>query len=95
MSPMGHMATAFDRRVWSAMMRIPRGSVATYAGIARAIGAPRAARAVAQACGRNPRPVVVPCHRVIRSDGMIGGYSGVGGQVRKRALLRGEGVVIR
>ncbi|MBI2482718.1 MGMT family protein [Candidatus Uhrbacteria bacterium] len=87
--------SAFDRRVWAVLARIPRGRVMTYAGVARAVGAPRAARAVAQSCGRNPRPVVVPCHRVIRSDGAIGGYSGPGGRIRKRSLLRSEGVAVR
>ncbi|MBI4449534.1 MGMT family protein [Candidatus Uhrbacteria bacterium] len=85
----------FQTRVWSLLRKIPRGRVTTYGDIACAIGQRRAARAVAQACARNPHPIVVPCHRVVRSDGRIGGYSGPGGVRQKIALLREEGIAVR
>ena len=66
--------------------------VGTVRQLAENIGHPKAARAVANACGANPNPIVVPCHRVIRSDGELGGYSGPGGIEQKRELLREEGV---
>ena len=72
-----------------AARRLPHGEVASYGGLARAIGRPRAARAVGNALGRNPVAIVVPCHRVIRSDGSLGGYGG--GIERKVELLRLEG----
>jgi methylated-DNA-[protein]-cysteine S-methyltransferase len=80
----------FDRRVLSVVRDIPSGGVLTYADVARQIGSPTAARAVGNAVGRNPVPIVVPCHRVIRSDGTLGGYSG-GGVAFKRRLLALEG----
>lgn len=80
----------FDRRVLAVVREIPSGGVLTYADVARRIGSPSAARAVGNAVGRNPVPIVVPCHRVIRSDGTLGGYSG-GGVVFKRRLLALEG----
>ena len=70
------------------------GEVVTYSQIAENIGHPKAARAVANACGANPNPIVVPCHRVIRSDGELGGYSGPGGIKQKRKLLENEGYLI-
>ena len=73
---------------------IPRGEVRTYTDIAIQIGHPSSARAVANACGKNPCAPEVPCHRVIRSDGSIGGYSAEGGSEKKRAMLREEGVHI-
>lgn len=82
--------TAFQRSVWEELLRIPFGATRSYADVARALGNPRATRAVAQACGANPLPVLVPCHRVIRNDGSIGGYTG--GVHIKRALLEAEGV---
>lgn len=79
----------FDRRVLRAAARLGFGEVVAYAELARRAGRPRAARAVGGALGRNPVPVVVPCHRVVRSDGGLGGFgSGVG---RKERLLRLEG----
>lgn len=84
----------FHELVWEALRRIPKGRVATYGDIARALGNPRAARAVAQACARNPNPIRTPCHRVVASDGTLGGYSGPGGVQRKRALLRSEGIPV-
>ena len=86
--------TAFQKKVWDEIDKIPSGEVITYAQIAKNIGHPKAARAVANACGANPNPIVVPCHRVIRSDGELGGYSGSGGIERKIELLREEGVTL-
>ena len=81
--------SAFQRRVWAATRRIPYGKVCTYGGLAQAIDAPRSARAVGRALGSNPVPIIVPCHRVLRADGTLGGYSA--GVEMKRALLRLEG----
>ena len=81
--------TDFQLRVWRALREIPYGAVRNYGDIARAIGQPGAARAVGQAVGRNPLPIVIPCHRVIASDGSIGGYSG--GLTIKHRLLALEG----
>ncbi len=86
--PVDVQGTAFQRRVWQALREIAYGSTRTYAEIAEAIGQPRAARAVGQACASNPVPLVIPCHRVIRSDGDPGGY-GLGVE-RKRRLLEME-----
>ena len=87
-------STPFQQKVWAALRTIPRGEVRTYTDIAVQIGHPSSARAVANACGKNPYAPEVPCHRVIRSDGSIGGYSAEGGSEKKRALLREEGVHI-
>ena len=89
--PLDVRGTAFQRRVWEALRQIPRGQTRTYAEIADTIGQPRATRAVANACGKNPTPVVVPCHRVVRSDGGVGGYAL--GTERKEALLKQEGAL--
>jgi O-6-methylguanine DNA methyltransferase len=86
LAPVG---TEFQLRVWNALRAIPYGTVRHYADIARAIGQPGAARAVGQANGCNPLPIVIPCHRVIASDGTIGGYSG--GLAIKHRLLALEG----
>jgi len=86
--PVDIRATAFQWRVWQALQRIPRGQTRSYAQIAQEIGAPRAVRAVASACARNRLAVVVPCHRVIRADGSLGGYRW--GLARKRELLERE-----
>ncbi len=83
--------TTFQRQVLAAATRIPRGQVSTYAEIARRIGRPKAARAVGQALGSNPVPIVIPCHRVLGSDGSLHGYSGGGGIRTKAALLQLEG----
>lgn len=80
--------TDFQRRVWDATRRIRIGSVATYGELARALGSPGASRAVGNALGANPVPVVVPCHRVIQSDRALGGFSG--GLAWKRFLLEHE-----
>ena len=85
--------TPFQLGVLQAVRTIPAGTVWTYGQMARAIGKPQASRAVGQALGRNPVPVVVPCHRVIASDGSLGGYSGGGGLASKRLLLDLEGAL--
>ena len=84
--------TTFQREVWSEIDKIPSGEVITYSQIAKNMGKPKAARAVANACGANPNPITTPCHRVICSNGDIGGYSGSGGVKQKKELLRKEGV---
>ncbi len=86
--PLDVQGTAFQRRVWMALREIPPGSTASYGDIAARIGNPRAARAVAQACASNPIAVAIPCHRVVRSDGNLGGYRW--GKERKRKLLEQE-----
>jgi methylated-DNA-[protein]-cysteine S-methyltransferase len=75
--------------------QIPMGKVTTYGAIAKAIGLPGAARAVGQVLGANPNPIVVPCHRVVRSDGVLGGYSGGEGPRTKAKLLAHEGVQVK
>tara|TARA_B100000242_G_C42975700_1_gene452856 strand:+ start:203 stop:478 length:276 start_codon:yes stop_codon:yes gene_type:complete len=84
--------TKFQIKVWSYLMKIPRGSLKTYSQVAKAIGKPLAIRAVANAIGKNPYAPKIPCHRVIRSDGSLGGYSGKGGSKTKRLLLKKEGI---
>jgi AraC family transcriptional regulator of adaptative response/methylated-DNA-[protein]-cysteine methyltransferase len=86
--PLDVRATAFQKQVWQALQRIPYGQTRTYADIAREIGQPSAVRAVANACGANPTALIVPCHRVVRSDGSLGGYHW--GVERKRKLLAQE-----
>ena len=86
--PTDVIATAFQRRVWEALQAIPLGSTRTYSEVARSIGKPSAIRAVARACATNPTSIVVPCHRVVRSDGSLGGYRW--GLDRKRSLLEQE-----
>jgi O-6-methylguanine DNA methyltransferase len=81
--------TAFQRKVWRVLQQIPYGQTRSYAWVARQIGSPRATRAVGIACGANPVPILVPCHRVVRSDGSLGGFSaGVGWKARLLALER-------
>jgi len=80
--------TPFQRAVWAALRRIPPGTTCSYTDLARAVGAPTAVRAVGTANGANPVAVVIPCHRVVRSDGSLGGYGG--GLDRKRWLLEHE-----
>ena len=82
--------TKFQQKVWKYLKTIPKGSVKTYKQVAIAIKRPRSARAVANACGKNPYAPQIPCHRVIRSDGGLGGYSGRGGIKTKLRLLRSE-----
>ena len=86
--------TKFQIKVWRAISKIPKGKTQTYKEIARSIGNPNASRAVANACGQNPYLIKIPCHRVVRSDGKLGGYSGKGGMKEKKRLLRNEGVLI-
>ncbi|MDD2867798.1 bifunctional DNA-binding transcriptional regulator/O6-methylguanine-DNA methyltransferase Ada [Neomegalonema sp.] len=86
--PLDMRGTAFQERVWQALRRIPAGETLSYAEVARRIGEPRAARAVAQACGANKIAVAIPCHRVVRNDGALSGYRW--GVERKRALLDKE-----
>jgi AraC family transcriptional regulator of adaptative response/methylated-DNA-[protein]-cysteine methyltransferase len=86
--PLDVQATAFQRRVWETLRRIPSGTTQTYGEIARAMGRPKAARAVARACATNPVSLVIPCHRVVRGDGGMGGYRW--GIERKKALLAQE-----
>ncbi len=86
--PLDVQGTAFQWTVWKALQRIPLGETRSYAEVARAVGRPAAVRAVANACARNPVAVVVPCHRVVRSDGEAGGYRW--GAARKQQLLRSE-----
>ena len=84
--------TEFQIKVWKELSKIPKGEVRTYKQIAKSIGKPKSSRAVANACAKNPYPIVIPCHRVIRSDGTVGGYSGEGGVKLKKELLKKEGV---
>ena len=86
------VGTEFQLKVWAYLRKIPRGSVKTYAQVAKGIGKSLAIRAVANAIGKNPYAPKVPCHRVIRSDGSLGGYSGKGGVKTKRFLLKKEGL---
>ena len=87
--------TKFQLKVWNYLKKIPKGKVKTYLEIAQAIGKPKAFRAVANAVGKNPYPPKIPCHRVIRSNGNLGGYSAKGGIKLKRQLLRSENVIIK
>lgn len=86
--PLDLRGTAFQMRVWRFLQGIPRGATCSYAEVAAAIGAPKATRAVGAACGANRVAVLVPCHRVLRGDGQLGGYRW--GLERKRALLAAE-----
>jgi AraC family transcriptional regulator of adaptative response/methylated-DNA-[protein]-cysteine methyltransferase len=86
--PLDVVATAFQRRVWEELRRIPYGHTRSYQQVAEAIGRPTAVRAVARACATNPVSLVVPCHRVLRTDGGLGGYRW--GLERKHALLERE-----
>ena len=83
--PLAPVGAAFEQRVWRALLTIPYGTTTSYGAIARELGAPNAARAVGTANGRNPIPIVIPCHRVIGSTGSLTGYGG--GLARKRLLL--------
>jgi len=89
---MNFEGTAFQILVWKEIAKIPYGETITYKELAIAIGKPKSARAVANACGKNPYAPTIPCHRVIRSDGKLGGYSGKGGINTKIKLLKQEGI---
>jgi methylated-DNA-[protein]-cysteine S-methyltransferase len=86
--PLDLQGTPFQLRVWRELQRIPRGVAISYRELAQRVGSPRACRAVGQANGRNPVPIIIPCHRVIAADGSLGGYSS--GLERKRWLLKHE-----
>ncbi|OUX38451.1 MAG: 6-O-methylguanine DNA methyltransferase [Candidatus Pelagibacter sp. TMED273] len=86
--------TNFQLKVWRYLKKIPRGSIKSYKEVAIAIKSPKSARAVANACAKNPYTPKIPCHRVIRSDGSLGGYSGRGGIKEKLRLLRSEKALI-
>lgn len=83
--------TEFQRKVWQALAAIPKGKTLSYAEVAKRIGKPKAVRAVGTACGANPVALIVPCHRVVASNGGLGGFGG--GLPMKRALLEKEGVL--
>jgi methylated-DNA-[protein]-cysteine S-methyltransferase len=87
--------TKFQLKVWNYLKKIPKGKVKSYLEVAKGIGKPKAFRAVANAVGKNPYPPLIPCHRVIRSDGSLGGYSGKGGIKEKRRLLSKEKVNLK
>lgn len=89
--PLRPAGTAFQKSVWALMVEIPFGAVRAYGDLAGDLGS--APRAVGGACGRNPIPIVIPCHRVVGAGGGLGGYSGPGGVDTKAALLRLEGAV--
>lgn len=82
--------TEFQQKVWHALATIPRGETRSYGWVAKKIGKPGASRAVGAACGANPVPIIIPCHRVIAGDGSIGGFGG--GLPMKRRLLKSEGL---
>ena len=84
------IGTDFQILVWKEIKKIPKGEVRTYKELAILISRPRSARAVANACGKNPLPLKIPCHRVIGSNGYIGGYSGKGGVKKKIEILKLE-----
>ena len=86
--------TKFQLKVWKYLKTIPKGTIKTYKQVAIAIKSPKSARAVANACGKNSYAPKIPCHRVIRSDGCLGGYSGRGGIKTKLRLLRSEKIHI-
>ena len=85
--------TKFQISVWKEIKKIPKGQTKTYKDIALALKKPQSSRAVANACGKNPLLIEIPCHRVIRSDGKLGGYSGKGGINQKIKLLKEEGAL--
>ena len=84
--------TDFQKMVWLEITKIPKGKTITYKELAMKIGKPKAYRAVANACAKNPLLEIIPCHRVIREDGKMGGYNGKKGVKRKKGLLKSEGV---
>jgi O-6-methylguanine DNA methyltransferase len=87
------MPTPFELSVWKEIDKIPYGETRSYKEIAVNLGKPNASRAVANACGKNPKPITRPCHRVICSNGNIGGYSAPGGAEEKLKLLKKEGAI--
>jgi len=91
--PLKLEGTAFQRKVWKALARIPFGQTRTYGQIAKTVKSPAASRAVGAACGRNPLPIVVPCHRVVGSSGSLTGFGG--GLAMKEWLLKHEGATLK
>lgn len=87
--------TKFQIKVWNYLKKIPKGKLKTYSQVAKAINKPLAVRAVANAIGKNPFPPMIPCHRVVRSDGSLGGYSGKGGITTKKVLLKKEKIHLK
>ena len=87
--------TKFQIKVWNYLKKIPKGKLRTYSQVAKAINKPLAVRAVANAIGKNPFPPTIPCHRVVRSDGSLGGYSGKGGITTKKVLLKKEKIHLK
>ena len=87
--------TKFQIKVWNYLKKIPKGKLRTYSQVAKAINKPLAVRAVANAIGKNPFPPIIPCHRVVRSDGSLGGYSGKGGVTTKKILLKKEKIHLK
>ncbi|MBO6806569.1 methylated-DNA--[protein]-cysteine S-methyltransferase [Thalassospira sp.] len=90
--PLAPDGTEFQKAVWDAMCKIPMGQTATYKELAAMAGSPKAFQSVGTACGLNPIPIMIPCHRVLAAGNKPGGYSGHGGLETKRALLKIEGV---
>ncbi len=86
--------TKFQIKIWKYLKTIKKGQTKTYLEVAKAINRPKAVRAVANAIGKNPHAPKIPCHRVIRSDGTLGGYSGSGGIKTKKKLLKSEGILV-
>tara|TARA_Y100000746_G_C15024756_1_gene252756 strand:- start:52 stop:321 length:270 start_codon:yes stop_codon:yes gene_type:complete len=86
--------TKFQLKVWNYLKKIPKGEVRTYKQVAIAIKMPKSSRAVANACAKNPYAPKIPCHRVIRSDGSLGGYSALGGLKTKKKMLKKEGFLL-
>ena len=86
--------TKFQKKVWNYLKTIRKGTVKTYKQVAIGINRPKSARAVANAVGKNPLAPTIPCHRVVRSDGSLGGYSGKGGIKTKKKLLKKEGIIV-
>ena len=86
-----NIGTKFQKIVWNSIANIAEGKILTYQELAKKIGYPKSFRAVANACGKNPFIPEIPCHRVVRKDGGLGGYSGKGGITRKKYLLEKEG----
>lgn len=91
--PFHYTGTSFQEQVWDVIASVPFGEFVTYGEIARRIGRANAGRAIGNACGRNPLPIIVPCHRVLGANGALGGYSS--GLDKKRWLLRLEGIAFK
>ena len=87
--------TKFQIKVWNYLKKIPKGKLRTYSQVAKAINKPLAVRAVANAIGKNPFPPTIPCHRVVRSDGSLGGHSGNGSETTKKVLLKKEKIHLK